>query len=126
MMVAHSSRFARESLSHLHIIQGQQRGGCSMYPRSLSMAAILLCLVLAPGHAKAQAGQTAAEPARQQPAAPQFQPSPASASDKAEPKENKKDSVLGAIAQVAPIVTATVAVLFGLLAWRFNERSIRR
>jgi hypothetical protein len=97
-----------------------------MYPRSLSMAAILLCLVLAPGHAKAQAGQTAAEPARQQPAAQQLQSSPAFASDKAEPKENKKDSALSAIAHVAPIVTATVAVLFGLLAWRFNERSIRR
>jgi hypothetical protein len=30
------------------------------------------------------------------------------------------------IASLMPIVTAAVAVFFGFLAWRFNERSIRR
>jgi hypothetical protein len=35
-------------------------------------------------------------------------------------------AILKELASVMPIVTGIVAVFFGLLAWRFNERSIRR
>src|SRR5260221_12286238 len=95
-----------------------------MYLKSLAVAGAFLCLAVAPAHATMQAGQAKAKPAPQQQGAPNPQPSPVVAPCPA--KDNDKSSVVSIVSGVAPIVTATLAILFGLLAWRFNERSIRR
>jgi len=92
------------------------------------MTGVFLCLAAVPVYAAMHAGQAKAAPPQQQPSSPQAQPAPAVAPSpaKAEPRDNDKGSGVSAVAGAASIVTATLAILFGLLAWRFNERSIRR
>ena len=91
--------------------------------RALIFLTTILFLAAIP--LQAQKKQVQAKPPIQQLTAPQ--PEIASVpAGKPEPAGTSNASWVSMIAGVAPIVTASVALFFGLLAWRFNERSIRR
>ncbi len=111
-----------------------------MQSQSLVLAGVLLCLVTSPLSAqKPQATQVPAPQAQSARSSQSAQSarsalqSPNSNPAAAEPEKKPSDQsaqsggvAITTVASIAQIITGAVAVMFGLLAWRYNERSIRR